>query len=473
MRLAEQIHKYARENALLSPGARLLVAVSGGPDSVALFNLLVELRETLELHLEVAHLQHGIRGQAARDDAIFVEQLAARFGLPFHLKEVNLPQMRSSAGKGNLEALGRDQRYRFFAEVVDARGLDKVATAHTLDDQAETVLMWFLRGSGMKGLGGMAPLQQMASIGSRPDSALTIIRPLLETSKEELLQYLRENKLGFCLDHTNRDPTLLRNWLRLELLPKIQERVDVKLKQRLGQQAQLMRDEEALLDDQTREKFKEVRRLDGLSRDLLLAQPIAMQRRLLRLWIAELCGNLRGIDFVHIDELLYLIRDGAPQSRSAIPGGWELARQYGAVKLQRRSANLKPVCFSYQLVVGKTLQIAEAGVEIRSEFVKAPLERYPADLSEAVFDYDALTGPLTVRNFRRGDYFQPLGMSGHKKLKDLFIEKKVVLSTRAILPLLVLQNEVLWAPRYGRSGVAKVTADSAMILRLKLASLST
>jgi tRNA(Ile)-lysidine synthase len=440
---------------------------------VALLHLLVGLRDTLPLALEVAHLQHGIRGQAARDDAVFVEQLAARFGLPFHLKEVNLPQMRSSTGKGNLEALGRDQRYLFFAEVVAARGLDKVATAHTSDDQAETVLMWFLRGSGMKGLGGMMPLKQFASPGSRADSALTIVRPLLGTSKEELLQYLRETKLSFCLDHTNRDPTLLRNWLRLELLPKIQERVDVKLKQRLGQQAQLMREEEDLLTDLTKQKLSEVRRGQGLSRSLLLAQPIAMQRRLLRSWIAEIRGNLRAIDFIHVDELLGLIRRGAPQSRLAIPGGWELVREYDDMKMLRWSGNLQRPCFSYELMFGKTLKIVEAGVEIRSEIVKAPLERYPADLSEAVFDYDALTGPLTVRNFRRGDYFQPLGMIGHKKLKDLFIEKKVVLSTRVNLPLLVLQNEVLWVPGYGRSAVAKMTAESAMILRLKLASLST
>ena len=188
MQLPERIIEYARENGLWSSGDRILVAVSGGPDSVALLHLLVGVRDALPLALEVAHLQHGIRGQAARDDAVFVERLAARFGLPFHLKEVNLAQMRSSTGKGNLEALGREQRYGFFAEVVGARGLDKVATAHTLDDQAETVLMWFLRGSGMKGLGGMAPLQHMASTGSRPNSALTIIRPLLETSKGELLQ---------------------------------------------------------------------------------------------------------------------------------------------------------------------------------------------------------------------------------------------------------------------------------------------
>jgi len=473
MHLPERVIKYARENGLWSSGDRILVAVSGGPDSVALLHLLVGVRDALPLALEVAHLQHGIRGQAARDDAVFVERLAARFGLPFHLKEVNLAQMRSSTGKGNLEALGREQRYGFFAEVVGARGLDKVATAHTLDDQAETVLMWFLRGSGMKGLGGMAPLQHMASTGSRPNSALTIIRPLLETSKGELLQYLRESNLDFCLDQTNRDPILLRNWLRLELLPKIQERVDVKLKQRLGQQAQMMRDEEVLLTELTKQKLSEVRRLRGLSRSLLLAQPIAMQRRLLRLWIAELRGNLRGIDFVHIDELLSLLKDGSPQSRLAIPGGWELAREYDDVKLLRWSRNLQRPCFSYELIAGKTLKIAEAGVEIRSEFVKAPLEQYPADLSEAVFDCDALTEPLTVRNFRHGDYFQPLGMTGHKKLKDLFIEKKVGLSIRANLPLLVLQNEVLWVPGYGRSAVAKVTAGSAMILRLKLASLST
>ena len=142
-------------------------------------------------------------------------------------------RLRAAAGKGNLEALARLERYRFLAEVARARGLGKVATAHTLDDQAETVLMRFLRGSGMKGLGGMAPLQVMESIGGELIK-LTIVRPLLETSKAEIINYLTQKNQLYRLDRTNQDKTYLRNWVRLELLPKIRERVDSRLGERLG-----------------------------------------------------------------------------------------------------------------------------------------------------------------------------------------------------------------------------------------------
>jgi len=460
-------------HGLLVPGDRILVAVSGGPDSVALLRLLVELRDEFQLHLEVAHLQHGIRGEEAREDARFVAALADQLGLPFHLKEVSVPAIRAAAGKGNLEALARQERYRFFAEVARARGLHKVATAHTLDDQAETVLMRFLRGSGMKGLGGMAPLQRMESIGSGSLSGLTVIRPLLQVSKAEILNYLAEKHQACRLDRTNRDTALQRNWIRLDLLPKIRERVDGRLSERLGQQAELMRDDEKLLAELSRRKLEEISTANGLRRDALLAEPIAMQRRLLRLWIEAARGNLRGLDFVHIDELLRLIKDGAPQGRLAIPGGWELAREYDVLKLVRRLARIERECYSYDFTVGSTLRILEASRELRSEVVKPPLAELPADLSAAVFDSAYLTGPLTVRNFRHGDYFQPLGMTGHKKIKDLFIDNKVALAVRAKLPLLVLGQEILWVPGYGRSAIARVSADTKSILRLKLVTLGT
>jgi len=464
-----QVKQFIEKHQLLMRDDRVLVAVSGGPDSVALLRLLVDLRQELDLHLEVAHLQHGIRGEEARVDARFVAALADQLGLPFHLKEVSVPEIRTAAGKGNLEALARDERYRFFAELVRARGLHKVATAHTRDDQAETVLMWFLRGSGMKGLGGMAPLYRMKSAGHE----LTIVRPLLQVSKAEIVEYLTEKNQTFRTDRTNQDQALLRNWIRLELLPKICERVDSRLSERFGQQAELMRDEDALLAELARRKLEEVSNANGLSRDALLAEPIAMQRRLLRLWIEAARGNLRGLDFVHIDELLRLIKDGAPQGRLAIPGGWELAREYDVVKLVRRLARIERKCYSYEFTVGSTLQIPEAGGELRGEVVGPPLAELPADLSEAVFDGAGLTEPLIVRNFRNGDYLQPLGMSGHKKIKDLFIEQKLPLALRATLPLLVLGQEILWVPGYGRSERAKVTLDTVSILRLKLVSLNT
>ena len=157
MDLPRKVTEFIIGQGLLSPGDRVLIAVSGGPDSVLLLHVLYDLCEELELHLEVAHLQHGIRGAEAQEDAQFVAELAEKLGLPFHLKELNLRQIKSAAGKGNLEALARAERYRFFAAVARERKLDKIATGHTQDDQAETVLMWLLRGSGPKGLGGMPP----------------------------------------------------------------------------------------------------------------------------------------------------------------------------------------------------------------------------------------------------------------------------------------------------------------------------
>ena len=466
-----QVKYFIEKHRLFTRGDRVLLAVSGGPDSVALLRLLVDLRQELDLYLEVAHLQHGIRGEEAKEDAGVVAELAEQLRLPFHLKEVSLPQIRSAAGKGNLEALARQERYRFFAELVHVRGLNKVATAHTRDDQAETVLMWFLRGSGMKGLGGMAPLHVLNSIGGSP-SKLTVIRPLLETSKAEIVEYLTEKNQTFRSDRTNRDTALLRNWIRLELLPKIQERVDGRLSQRLGQQAELLRDEDRLLADLALDMLQKIRDANELRRDSLLAQPAAMQRRLLRLWFAETGGNPRGLDFVHVEDLRRLIEQGPPQGRLALPGGWELVRQYERLKLVRLWPRVKRPCYAYDFAAGSTLPISEAGWKIRSEFIEPPLEQFPTNLSEAVFDAAGLTGPLTVRNFRNGDYLQPLGMSGHKKIKDLFIEQKLPLALRATLPLLVLGQEVLWVPGYGRSERAKVTLDTVSILRLKLVSLN-
>ncbi|HYA29277.1 MAG TPA: tRNA lysidine(34) synthetase TilS [Acidobacteriota bacterium] len=468
MKSVFRIKPFIEKHQMLARGDRILVAVSGGPDSVALLYLLFELREELGLHLEVAHLQHGIRGAEAEADARFVAALTERLGLPFHLKRLSLPSIKSAAGKGNLEALAREERYRFFTEIVHAHGLGKVATAHTQDDQAETVLMWFLRGSGMKGLGGMTALHQISS-----PTALIVVRPLLNLSKAEIVEFLRKRGLAYCIDRTNQDPALLRNWLRLELLPKLQQQVGENLSERLSRQAELMRDEEELLAGLARNKLEEIACADGLRRDGLLAAPMAMQRRLLRLWIEQKRGSLRGLDFVHVDELLRLIKYGAPQGRLALPGGWELVREYDWLKLVRRSARLNPVCYSYPFTAGSTLAIPQADCEIRSEVLKPPLTRLPVDLSEAVFDAACLTGSLCVRNFRRGDYFQPLGMTGHKKIKDLLIDHKVALSLRAKLPFLVQDEEVLWVPGFGRSEIAKVTPGTSAILRLKLVSSAT
>ncbi|MET0502241.1 MAG: tRNA lysidine(34) synthetase TilS [Candidatus Binatia bacterium] len=464
-----EVLRFIQRHKLLFPRDRLLVAVSGGPDSVAMLHVLYDLREEFALHLEVAHLQHGIRGEEAQEDARFVAELAEKLRLPFHLNEVDLPRLKSAAGKGNLEALARSERYGFFATVARQRELGKIATAHTQDDQAETMLMWFLRGSGLKGLGGMSAVRQLDGVSIDAACRLTVIRPCLGVSKADLLLYLEASKLGFRLDRSNQDPSFLRNWIRLTLMPQLKERMDRHLPSRLAQQAELIQDEDGFLADLAAAELDRIRSPEGIHRGPLLLYNKALQRRLLRRWIQEVRGHLRGLDFQHIDALLALISEGAPQSRLAIPGGWELVKEYETLKLERRSqsAGRRCACYSYELRAGEDLRIQEAGLTIQAQEISPPLPRLPDNYIEAALDFTSRSAKLTMRNFRHGDRFQPLGMAGHKKVKELFIEKRVPLSVRASLPLLLFDDEVVWIPGYARSECRKVTSESKAILHLK------
>lgn len=464
----EKIKKVILKSQLISLGDRLLVAVSGGSDSVALLHVLYNLQHELGLHLEVAHLEHGMRGEESKDDARFVRGLAERLNLPVHVKEVSVPRLRSQAGRGNLEELARRERYGFLAEVARQRNLDKIATAHTQDDQAETVLMWLLRGSGRKGLGGMAPIQGINLAGADSSKGMKIIRPLLGVSKQELLRLLDERGVEYRLDRSNEDTVFLRNWIRFELMPRLKERFDLGVPSRLAQTAEVLRDEETLLITLAQKELEGMQAKTALSRERFMRQPKAMQRRMLRLWIEQARGHLRSLDFDHVEALLGVIADGPPQSRLSIPGGWELIREYETLRLAKAAGKSKPRCYAYPLVIDGELALREAGMTIDCQRLSSPPAELPKDHWEAVFDRTALTEPLVVRNFRRGDRFRPLGMAGHKKVKELFIEKKAPLPARALLPLLVMGGEVLWLPGYGRSEIGRVGPGTKEVLRVQV-----
>jgi tRNA(Ile)-lysidine synthase len=465
--LSKKVKTMVQRHNLLFPRDRILVAVSGGPDSVALLHILYELREEFAIHLEVAHLEHGIRGQEAKDDARFVQELAERLRLPVHIKEVSIAHLRSQAGKGNVEALARQERYRFFSAVMRQRNLYKVATAHTQDEQAETVLMWLLRGAGKKGLGGMAPLKAINVRNGESSNVLTIIRPLLGVAKGDLLDFLQEKGFEYRLDRTNEDTAYLRNWLRRDLMPRLNDRIDPGLSVRLAQVAEVLRDEDGLLDGLAQMALETIGNMHGLSRERLLRQPKALQRRVLRLWIERVRGHLRGLNFDHGEALLRLVSAGPAQGRLSIPGGWELIKEYDTLRLSKAARGQTPVCYHYPFVIGGEMEIPEAGVRIESQVLSSPMPNLAKNPRETFFDLGALGEPLTLRNFRRGDRFQPFGMAGHKKVKELFIEKRVPRSARAVLPLLVMGSEVLWIPGYGRSEIGRIVAGAKEILRVR------
>lgn len=468
MKLQSKVRETIQKYKMFSAGDRVLVAVSGGPDSVALLHLLYALKGELKLHLEVAHLQHGIRGEEGRGDALFVAKIAAKLELPFHLREVDIPGVKSAKGKGNLEAIGRDERYHFFAVLAEQRGIQRVATAHTRDDQVETLVMWLLRGSGRRGLGGMPPARRMTSYKDESLAAAMLVRPLIEASREEILDFLVREGLDYRTDRTNLDPVPLRNWIRLHLLPQVRGKVGAEVDERLAHLADILREEEEILEREARQVLERVVQGNGLVRDSLLQLDRGMQRRLLRLWLGATLGEIRGFGFHDVEEALHLIANGPPQGRLSILGGWELVKKYGTVILEKRRKKQKPACYSYSLPRQGELVIPEAGVRIQSALIPFLPDMSPRDNHEAIFDLAALPETLTVRNFRHGDRFQPLGMQGHKKLKDLFIEKKVPLEVRSTLPLFLAGEEILWIPSCGRSEVAKVGPGNRQVLRIRL-----
>jgi tRNA(Ile)-lysidine synthase len=465
MDLPTKFKQTIEKQRMLSPRQRILAAVSGGPDSVAMLHLLYDLREELELTIEVAHLQHGIRGEEAMADAQFVAGLAERLGLIFHLKEIDLPKLKLASGK-SLEEIGRLERYRFFADTAQLSRLDAVATAHTADDQAETIVMRLFRGAGRTGLRGIAPVGQLAIGLERHCANVLLIRPLLDIRRREVMEYIEQRKLTYRSDSSNKDPFFLRNWIRLKLMPQVSERFGEKLTERLCAQAQVLREEEDYLTEVTRQQLEKVSEGQRLKRKLFLDLNRALQRRVIRLWIEQRRGHLRAIDFDHVEAALSLIAGGPPQGRLALPGGWQLAREYETIIFD--FPNVKPRCYSYPFKPGTTLAVIEAGIMIDSKLIDPTPDKLPDTFMEAVFDPELLKGNLLVRNFRNGDRFQPLGMGGHKKVKDLFIANQLPLRTRAVLPLLVMDNEILWIPGYGRSDFARIGSATRISLHLKV-----
>ena len=455
-----------RKYALLSPGDRVLVGVSGGPDSVALLHLLVSLQPEFNLHLEVAHLIHGIRGVAAAQDARFVARLAKKLGLRFHLKEVNIAEARAKRGKGNIEAIGRKERYDFFASVMWQTSCRKVATGHTRDDQVETLLMWILRGGGRRALGGIPPVRALEDNG--PAVGLSVIRPLIETSKKEVIAYLNKKGIAFRQDRTNLNPAYLRNWIRLRLLPELRKRTDRRLDIRLAQLCDLLWEEEKVLQEISRARLHHVVRNHEIDARSFLQEKKSLQRRLLRLWIDENGGDVSGLSFEHVEACLRLIAEGPAQGRLSLPHGREVAKEYGVVRLQKRQfKKSRPVCYSYRLIPDKDLLVREAGVRIRTSIHPRPTRWRPKNDWEAIFDLQGMNAGLIVRNFRAGDRFRPLGMRGQKKIKELFIDRKVPAAIRRRWPFLLAGNDVLWIPGYGRSDAAKVGPKTKEVLRAK------
>jgi tRNA(Ile)-lysidine synthase len=443
---------WCRDERILPPGAAVVVAASGGPDSTALLHCLRALAPGRRWRLAVAHLDHGLRPDSA-DDAAFVRRRAASLGLPFLAARVDARSHPGGVGRSPEEA-ARVARRSFLARAAREFGADAAALGHTVDDQAETVLLNLTRGAGTLGLAAMPP------------AAGIFVRPLLARSRAEVLAYLTELGIPWREDPTNRDPSFLRNWFRLEVLPTLEARMPG-VRASFAALAAAARADEAALERRTAALLARlvIDRGDGritLTPAFPAALPEALRGRAIRQVYAELAGSTRGLDRRHVDDALALREGGAV----CLPAGVTARRGPDGVYFGRAKAEPTLRYWSAPLAVPGTTVVAPAGVELAAALERAPASLRGRGLLDVWLDGRFAAAPLRVRAWRPGDRLRPVGLGGAKKLQDVFVDAKVSAAARRRWPVVCAGPEVLWVPALALAeGAAAAPGDTAIRLR--------
>jgi tRNA(Ile)-lysidine synthase len=465
---------YIRKLQLLKPGDRLGVAVSGGVDSVALLRVLLELRPELGVVLSAVHFNHKLRGPEADQDEQFVANLARQYKLQFHGSSGDVSSYAAEKGLG-VEAAGREKRYGYFRLLLEQGRLDRIATAHTLDDQAETVLLRVVRGAGTRGLAGIYPQLSFAS-QAPPDKAPksqpgAIIRPLLATRRKDLKGYLEQIGQSWREDSSNRDLRHARNRVRHGILPRLERNLNPALHESLAGLAEVARAEEAYWEQEVARLLPSLASTSEAGRALTIPSlsplrelPLALQRRVIRA-AAESCGM--QLEFRHGEEILNL----APGQTAHLPGGWRVSRQQDELRfaLQEPGLQAQALDYDYPLPIPGRRDVPEVGSSFEA-LVVSVLAAEEHD-SEQLLDPRLLGKELRVRNWRAGDRFWPSHTKSPKKIKELLQEHHIAGAARKLWPVVVSGSELVWArgfraPARFRPGTQ--TADAVLIRELPL-----
>ena len=440
-------------------GTSVLVAVSGGADSVCLLDLFRRLREASSFPLAVAHLNHALRGPESDLDEEFVAGLARRHGLPFHAHKLSVGEL--AGAPDGLEAAGRRARYAFLEKTARSIGANRVALGHTRDDQAETFLMRLIRGAGTRGLSGIYPVAQGR-----------FIRPLLDVGRRDVEAYLREKSLCWREDSTNADLSRTRNRIRARLVPMLREDFNAEIGAALARATEILREDDAYLNEVTSHVSERLLKRDPLglcvSIPAIRVLPRALRRRLLRAAFEKSFGTENGAalpDFESMESLEELIRVGQHGTAITFSGGHQVRVYYA--ELTFVNPGLARFEEEVPLAVPGVASLPRLGVRLTASELEGPYDFAAAPATErALLDADTLPGPLWVRSRRPGDAFMPLGSAGESKLKSYLIDRKVPRPARERIPLVLSGHRIAWVVGFQIDDRYKVTAGTRRILVL-------
>jgi tRNA(Ile)-lysidine synthase len=466
--LEQKVLRYINEHDLVAPGQKLLVAVSGGPDSVCLLHILWKLRNELNVELRIAHLDHRLRGKESEADAAYVAGLARKLNIPATIESHNVKAYRKEH-RISLEEAAREVRYAFLARVAAKEGAERVAVGHTATDHVETILMHLIRGSGSRGLKGLTPVNTWRS----GDTSLTIIRPLLELTREETQAYCRRRRLHPCADSSNLSPELFRNRIRHELLPLLRK-YNPQVAEALQRTARIAADDLDFIDKEVARQQNAVTRREEdavvLDRQKFLGLSPSLQRYLLRSAIESILGTLKDIEAKHIEELLTALEK--PSGRViGLPEGLSFTIEHDRYILARDTAStcpFPPLEKEYALLIpgrtaipgGDMLATVIPLTEFRDDYLKA-------DDFTAFFDFAKTGSALKVRRRCQGDRFQPLGISSPKKLNTFMMDARIPRAWRERIPIVAAPRQIIWVAGWRIDEGMKITEKTGKVLRLE------
>jgi len=454
-----QVKQYVEKHEMIKPGDKVIAGISGGADSVCLLFMLLFLKEELDFSLAAVHVNHNLRGEEALRDEEFVRRLCEEQGVPLTVRSCQVRE-RAEREHLTLEEAGRACRYEVFEEEAERQGCSRIAVAHHGDDQAETMLFHLFRGTGLKGLGGMEPVSGK------------VIRPLLCTGREEILEWLETRGISWCTDSTNEEETYTRNCIRRKILGCAKERINPQAARAMCRTAEELRELEAYLEEETDKAYRLcVRREDKgcfIFREAYKGLPSVIGSRVLRRCFGE-TGGLKDVERIHI-RLLENLLEKQTGSSLDLPGGRRAIRDYQGVWLVRESADpekteekaevFSPEIPGIYVVDGETWQFS---LENAEKYQIIPEKTYTK-----WFDYDKIVKSLEIRRRRPGDYLEINREHGRKKLKNYLIDQKIPARERDRLWVLADGEHILWVPGRRISEGYKVTENTRRILKVQI-----
>ncbi len=456
--------KTIASNNMLKPADKVLVGVSGGADSIALLHFLHAATSEYKISIAAAHLNHLIRGKGAFDDQEFVKKTAYSLKIPFFSAKEDANAYKKKTKK-SLEEAARDIRYKFFEKTALKNGYSKIALAHNADDNAELLLMRIIRGAGISGLCGIPAVREGK-----------YIRPFIKIEKKTIYEYIKAENLKHIEDKSNYDPKFLRNRIRQNLIPLLKKEYNPNIVKTLNNISSIAKKEEGWILRVLPPIFKKtVYKKDKNQITLLLnsLNKIAEggKRRIIREALNHIKTDLKNISFAHINSIIKLTKNPSYYASADISDNILVVKNKNHLIFTKKQNYKKPetINYEYKLKKPETVLIKETKQKITfGEIKKNSLPKNflkEKNKSEEYFDADKIEFPLTIRNFKNGDKFIPLGMTGGQKLKNFFINNKISANKRKKCPIVLSKNKIIWIACLRASNACKITEKTKKIIK--------